>query len=128
MLTFAIFKRVKYCLKILNPFEHKTCQRYPNITISFHKVMVKWSECSPSTSTIRVRIPRSLQFFCNIVFEKKENKQKRGLSWPTFFKKNNLITESVEIYIVKRTHCLNLIKFNPLWAIFKPYVYFKLHQ
>ena len=29
----------------------------------------------------------SLQFFCNIVFEKNKNKQKRGLGWPTFLKK-----------------------------------------
>ena len=30
----------------------------------------------------------SLYFFCKIVFEKKENKQKRGRGWSTFLKKD----------------------------------------
>ena len=41
-------------------------------------VVVKWSACSPSTPTIRVRICWGLQFFCKIVIEKNENKQKEA--------------------------------------------------
>ena len=28
--------------------------------------------------------PEAFSFFCNIVFEKNEHKQKRGRAWPTF--------------------------------------------
>ena len=46
--------------------------------------VVKWSACLPSTPTIRVRIQLKSTVFCNNVFEKNENKQKRGRGWPTF--------------------------------------------
>ena len=40
-------------------------------------VVVKWSACSPSTTTIRVRIPHeAYSFSVKIVFEKNENKHK----------------------------------------------------
>ena len=37
---------------------------------------VRWSACSPSTPTIRVRIQLKSTFFCKIVVEKNKNKQK----------------------------------------------------
>ena len=47
-------------------------------------VVVKWSMCSPSAPTIRVQIPlKPTVFFCNIVFEKNENKKEAGVC-PTF--------------------------------------------
>ena len=55
-------------------------------------VVVKWSARSPSTPTIRVRI---LQFFCTILFEKNENKQKEAGFGPfLFFKKEKSNSES----------------------------------
>ena len=48
-------------------------------------VVVKRSACSPSTLTIRVRILlTSTVFSVKFVFEKDENKQKRGRGWPIF--------------------------------------------
>ena len=48
-------------------------------------VVVKWSACSPSTSTIRVQILLTPTVFSvKFVFEKKENKEKRGRGWPIF--------------------------------------------
>ena len=42
-------------------------------------VVVKWSTFSPSTLTIRVRIPlKPTVFSVKFVFEKKENKQKEA--------------------------------------------------
>ena len=50
-------------------------------------VVVKWSSCSPSTSTIRVRILlTSTVFSVKFVLEKNQNKQKVG--WPVFLKKD----------------------------------------
>ena len=47
--------------------------------------------CSPSAPTIRVQIPlKPTVFFCNIVFEKNENK-KRGRGLPHFLKKTLVI-------------------------------------
>ena len=40
--------------------------------------VAKWSECSPSTLTIRVQIPlKTTVFPVNFVLDKNENKQKR---------------------------------------------------
>ena len=42
-------------------------------------VVVKWSACSPTTPTIRVRIPlKPEKFFVIFVFEKNKNKQKEA--------------------------------------------------
>ena len=46
-------------------------------------VVVKWSMCSPSIPMIRVQIPLMPTVFTVIIlFEKNENKQKRGLGKP----------------------------------------------
>ena len=51
-------------------------------------VVVKWSTFSPSTPSIRVRIPlKSTVLFCTSVFQKSENKQKEAVDGPIFFKK-----------------------------------------
>ena len=46
-----------------------------------------WSACSPSTPTIRFRIPLRSKIFCKIVIEKNENTQKEAGVGP--FKKKN---------------------------------------
>ena len=46
-------------------------------------VVVKWSVCLPFTPTIRVRSPlKSTIFSVKFVFERNENKQKRGRGLP----------------------------------------------
>ena len=46
-------------------------------------MVVKWSACSPYTLTNRVQITlASMVFSVKFVFEKSENKKKRGLGWP----------------------------------------------
>ena len=48
-------------------------------------VVVKWSACSPCTSTIRVRISLTPTFFSvQFVFEKNENKQNEAGVGPFF--------------------------------------------
>ena len=37
---------------------------------------VKWSSCLPTNPKIRVQIPLNMQFFCNIIVEKRKLKQK----------------------------------------------------
>ena len=48
-------------------------------------VVVKWSACSPYTTTIRVQFPlMSTVFSVKFVFEKNENKEKEGGVGPFF--------------------------------------------
>ena len=55
------------------------------IFIPLNVVVVVWLACSPSTPTIRVRIPlTSTVFSVKIVFEYNENKQKRVRVDPFF--------------------------------------------
>ena len=60
-------------------------------------VVVKWSACSPSNPTIRVRIPlRSINFLMKLLL-KSTKINKRGRGWPIFLKKS--IGESSFLWI-----------------------------
>ena len=51
-------------------------------------MVVEWSACLPSSPKIRVRILlMPIGFYVKIVFEKNENKQKRGWGWPILLKR-----------------------------------------
>ena len=65
-----------------------TPQPLPKIIKSCAVVVVEWSVCSPSTLTIRGRIPLNPTVFSvKFVFEKNENKWNEAGGWP-FLKKD----------------------------------------
>ena len=60
-------------------FEEGTMADRNHLKGTWYRAVVKWSACSPSTPTIRVRIPlKHTVFSVKFVFEKSENKQKEA--------------------------------------------------
>ena len=76
-----------FCNFINTSAIHLGIDKSLKISMAGGVVVVKWSACSPSILTIRVRIPLKCSVFFYKLFEKNENKQKRGRGWPIFLKR-----------------------------------------